>query len=192
MYYLLIHYVVREKLVELIKSLSEITMKTFHNRRPSPLLHSHFKVDMARRIGAWHMSVCGRFQAFAPVKLPREALEDEERSRRDPPLPPYMPFAIPRVILVIGFSHAILCHEILQDFASYDENWRVTSMSYLDCNNYLILASQENDGVLFLLSLKIFFFSLAYSSRKVLETGFSRVHTNYIRARKSLINKINI
>lgn len=102
-------------------SLPEITLKTFHNRRPSPLLRSHFKVDMARRIGAWHTSVCGRFQAS--VKLPREALEDEERSRRDsPPLSPYMPLAILRVILVIGFSHAILCHEILQDFTSYDEN----------------------------------------------------------------------
>lgn len=35
-------------------------------------------------------------QAFASIKLPREALEDEERSRRDSPLPPYMPFAILR------------------------------------------------------------------------------------------------
>lgn len=155
-------------------------MKTFHNRRPSPLLRSHFKVDMARRIGAWHMSVCGRFQAFASVKLPREALEDEERSRRESPLPPYMPFAIPRVILVIGFSYAILCHEILQDFASYDENWRVAYMSYLDCNNYLILASQENDRVYFRL-LK-YFFSLTFaSSRKVLKSGFSCLHKNYIR-----------
>lgn len=82
-------------------------------------------------------------QAFASVKLPREALEDEERSRRDSPLPPYMPFAIPRVILVIGFSHAILCHEILQDFTSYDENWRIAYISYLDYHNNLIFASQE-------------------------------------------------
>lgn len=133
-----------------------------------------------RRIGARHMSVCGRFQAFASVKLRREALEDGERSRRDPLLPPYMPFAIPRVILVIRFSHAILCHEILRNFASYDENWRwVAYISYLDCNNYLILASQENDGVS--LSLKIFFsLTFAYSSRKILKTKFSYARKNYI------------
>jgi hypothetical protein len=43
------------------------------------------------------------------VKLAGEAaLEDEERSRRNPA------HAIPRVIPVIGFAHTILRHEIPQ------------------------------------------------------------------------------
>lgn len=156
MHYLLIHYVVREKLVQLIKSLSEITVRTFHNRRPSPLLRSYFKVDMARRIGAWRTSVCGGFQVLASVKLPREALEDEERSRRDSPLPPYMPFAIPRVILVIGFSNAILCHEILQDFASYDENWRIAYICRILIVIIILSSRHKNNGVCLFLLIFLF------------------------------------
>lgn len=64
--------------------------------------------------------VYGKFQASASVKLPGEALEDEERSRRDPAHAICHPARYPR-------NRVRTCDLVSRDsteFASYDENWR--------------------------------------------------------------------
>jgi len=68
--------------------------------------------------------VCGEFQASASVKLPREALEDEERSRRDPAHAICHPARYPR-------NRIRTCDLVSRnstEFASYDENWRTASV----------------------------------------------------------------